>query len=125
MTKQKRTRMQIIGLISFSLIIAAATYGFAEANTIGSAGLLSVGYGVMSDYQVSRITYTLDEVDPSTFVAVSFDLDSPAASVMAGISETKNGQIIWADSCANTGYNWVCSFGESIDVLVADWLHVQ
>ncbi len=125
MTKRKRTRNQIVGLISLSLIIAAATYGFAEANTIGTTGLLSVGYGVQSDYQVSKITYTLDEADPSHFVAVSFELDSPAASVAAGVSETKNGEIIWANGCENTGYNWICSFDGSIDVLVADWLHVQ
>ena len=125
MTKRKRTRHQIVGLISLSLIIAAATYGFAEANTIGSTGLLSVGYGVLSDYQVSKVTYTLDEADPTHFVAVSFELDSSTSAVAAGVSETKNGEIIWADGCQNTGYNWVCSFDGSIDVLVADWLHVE
>jgi hypothetical protein len=125
MTKRKRTRNQIIGLISLSLIIAAATYGFAEANTMGSTGLLDVGYGVMSDYQVSRITYTLDEADPTTFVAVSFELDQGAESISAGVSETRTGQIIWAENCEQTGYNWTCSFDGSLDVLIADWLHVQ
>jgi hypothetical protein len=125
MTKRKRTRNQIVGLISLSLIIAAATYGFAEANTIGTTGLLGVGYGVLSDYQVSKVTYTLDEADPTHFVAVSFELDGLASSVAAGVSETKNGEIIWADGCQSTGYSWICSFDGSIDVLVADWLHVE
>ena len=125
MTKRKRTRHQIIGLISLSLVIAAATYGFAEADALGTTGLLDVGYGVQSDYQVTKITYTLDEVDPTNFVAVSFELDQGAAVLQAGISAEKSGQIIWADSCEFSGYNWVCSFAESINVLEADWLHVQ
>lgn len=125
MTKQKRTNYQILGLISLSLIIAAATYGFARAEAAGTTGLLEVGYGVRSEYQVSRITYTLDEDNPTNFLAVSFELDQPAAAVQAGFSETKNGQIIWADSCEFSGYNWVCSFGDSYDVRLANWLHVD
>ncbi len=125
MTKRKRTKYQIIGLISLSLIIAAATYGFAEVNTFGTAGLLGADYGVLSDYQVSRISYTLDEADPTTFVAVSFQLDGQPGSVNAGISETRTSHVIWADSCESTGSNWICAFDSSIDVLAADWLHVQ
>lgn len=125
MTKQKRTKYQILGLISLTLIIAAATYGFARADELGTTGLLEVGYGVRSEYQVSRITYTLDVENPTSFTAVSFELDQGAAAVQAGISETKSGQIIWADGCAFTGYNWVCSFSGSLDVRTANWLHVQ
>ena len=125
MTKQKRTKYQIIGLISLSLIIAAATYGFAQAEAVGTTGLLEVGYGVRSDYQVSRITYILDENQPTNFVALNFELDQNAMDVQAGISENKSGQVIWADSCEFTGYNWVCSFDGSLDVRQANWLHVQ
>ena len=125
MTKRKRTKYQIVGLISLSLIIAAVTYGFAQADAIGTTGLLEVGYGVQSEYQVTRISYTLDEKTPTNFLAVSFELDQGAAAVRAGISDTKSGQIIWAESCESTGYNWTCSFGTSIDVRVASWLHVE
>ncbi len=31
MTKQRRTKLSILSLISLSLVIAAATYGFAKA----------------------------------------------------------------------------------------------
>jgi len=125
MTKQKRTKYQIVGLISLSLIIAAATYGFAKADAIGTTGLLEVGYGVQSQYQVTRISYTLDEAAPTNFLAVSFELDQGAAAVRAGISETKSGQIIWADSCDYSGYNWTCSFDGSLGVRLASWLHVE
>jgi hypothetical protein len=125
MTKQKRTKYQIVGLISLTLIIAAASYGFAKADGTGTTGLLEVGYGVQSDFDVSRITYTLDETKPTNFLAVKFYLDQPAVDVQAGISVTKSGQVFWADECEFSGYGWVCSFDESLDVRMANWLHVQ
>lgn len=124
MTKQKRTKLSILGLISLSLVIAAATYGFAEASAIPSAGIMGVDYGVKSDYLVSRISYTLDVDNPSTFTAVDFDLDQSGVAIMAGVSITEKGQVVWADDCEKSGTSWTCTFGESVDVLAADWLHV-
>jgi hypothetical protein len=113
-----------MGLISLSLIIAAATYGFAEASAVPSAGILGVAYGVKSEYQVSRVSYTLDVDNPSTFTAVDFDLDQTGVSITAGVSVTEKGQVVWADDCQKAGSGWTCTFDESIDVLAADWLHV-
>jgi hypothetical protein len=124
MTKQKRTKLSILGLVSLSLIIAAVTYGFAEGNAVSSAGIMGAGYGVLSNYRVSRISYTLDEGNPTTFTAVSFEVDEAGGAVIAGVSTTKKGAVIWADDCQASGSNWTCSFGDSIDVLAADWLHV-
>ena len=125
MTKQKRTKYQILGLISLSLIIASASYGFARAEASGTSGLLSVGYGLESDFQVTNINYILDEERPTYFQAVSFELDQNPASIQAGVSETKGEQIIWAERCEFTGYRWVCSFAESQDVRQANWLTVE
>jgi hypothetical protein len=126
MTKQKRTRYRVLGLVSLSLIIAAATYGFASMNsTIHGAGVLDAGYGVQSIYDVSRVIYTLNIEDPSTFTAVDFVIEESGAVVIAGVSATKNGQITWADDCEKNDYKWTCTFEESIDVLAADWLHVS
>ncbi len=124
MTKQKRTKNQIIGLVSLSLIIAAATYGFAEVNTVNSAGILGVGYGVMSNYGVSKISYTLDEAAPTSFTAVVFEIDQVGTEVIAGVSSAKKGAVVWADDCQLTADKWTCTFDQSIDVLAADWLHV-
>ena len=44
--------------------------------------------------------------------------------VIAGVSGTKRGQIVWADDCQLTGAQWTCTFDESVNVLAADWLHV-
>ena len=124
MTKQKRTKLSILGLISLSLVIAAATYGFAEASTIPSAGILSVDYGVKSAYQVSRISYTLDVDNPSLFTAVDFDIDQSGVEILAGVSIAEKGSVVWADDCEKVGASWTCTFDESVDVLAADWLHV-
>lgn len=124
MTKQRRTKLSILGLISLSLVIAAATYGFAEASDIPSAGILGVDYGVKSEFQVSRISYTLDVDNPATFTAVDFDIDQSGVAVLAGVSVTEKGQVVWADDCEKAGTGWSCTFNESVDVLAADWLHV-
>jgi hypothetical protein len=124
MTKQKRTRIQILGLVSLSLIIAAMSYGFAGVNA-SSAGLLGVGYGVLSEYQVSKISYTLDVNEPTSFTAVEFAADQVDGSILAGVSATKTGAIVWADDCQQDGAFWTCTFSETVDVLAADWLHVS
>jgi hypothetical protein len=126
MTKQKRTRYRVLGLVSLSLVIAAATYGFASMNsTIHGAGVLDAGFGVQSVYDVSRVIYTLDVETPSSFTAVNFVIEEGGAVVVAGVSATKNGQITWADGCEKNDHKWTCTFDESIDVLAADWLHVS
>jgi hypothetical protein len=125
MTKQKRTKLQIMGLIIVSLLIAAGTYGFAQAEATGTTGLLSVGYGVQSQYEVTKINYILDEELPTDFLAVSFELAQDPMALQVGISETKSDQIIWADRCEFNGYKWVCSFADGIDVRQANWLYVE
>ena len=124
MTKQKRTQVKIIGLVSLSLIIAVVTYGFTEANTVHSAGILGAGYGVKSSYEVTNISYTLDLAEPSKFKAVDFALDQGANEIIAGVSAAEKGQITWATDCVKSDAEWTCTFDESLDVLAADWLHV-
>lgn len=125
MTNQKRTRYRVLSLVSLSLIIAAATYGFAAASSDHDAGLLGAGYGVKSSYDVSKVNYTLDLKDPSRFTAVDFILDQDGGDLSAGVSTTENGQVTWADYCEKSDARWTCTFDESIDVLTANWLHVQ
>lgn len=125
MTKQKRTQVRVLGLVSLSLIIAATTYGFAEANTLHTSGILGAGYGVKSSYDVTKISYILDLSDPSKFEAVDFFIDQQGTEIIAGVSATEKGQITWATDCMKSAEVWTCSFVESLDVLAADWLHVS
>jgi len=126
MTKQKRTHYRVLGLVSLSLIIAAVTYSCAKANSTNhGAGAFGIGYGVKSSYDISRISYTLDVEDPSTFTAVDLEVNQEGIMVIVGVSATKKGEITWADGCEKSDTKWTCTFNESIDVLAADWLHVS
>ena len=124
MTKQKRTQVKITAIVSLSLVIAAVTYGFAQANMANSAGFMGAGYGVKSPYKVSNIKYILDLEEPTSFNAVSFGIDQEIPQIQAGVSATGKGDIAWAEECEQTGNRWTCSFGEGKELLTADWLHV-
>lgn len=124
MTKQKRTQTRVLSLVSLSLLIAAATYGFAQASTITGESVMGAGFGVKSSYEVSKVSYTLDVESPNSFTAVDFVLEGEGSAIVVGVSATEKGQITWADDCEKTGAQWTCTFDQSIDVLAADWLHV-
>ena len=124
MTKHKRTQNRILAIVSLSLVIAAATYGFAEADSISEGSVIGAGFGVKSAYVVSCVSYTLEVENPSSFVAVEFMLDQNGTEIIVGVSGTEKGDILWADDCALNDSNWTCTFDKSIDVMAADWLHV-
>jgi 1-aminocyclopropane-1-carboxylate deaminase/D-cysteine desulfhydrase-like pyridoxal-dependent ACC family enzyme len=124
MTKQKRTRISITAIVSLSLVIAAVTYGFAQANMTHSAGIMGAGYGVKSTFKVSNIQYVLDLEDTNTFTSVSFAIDQEISRIQAGVSATEQGAIAWAEECEQVGTRWTCSFEEDVELLAADWLHV-
>jgi hypothetical protein len=107
------------------LVIAAVTYGFAEANSVHSSGVLRTGYGVKSVFEVSKINYELDVENPTRFIAVDFEVDQENVFVTAGVSATEKGKVIWSDECELTFDKWTCTFTEGVDVLAADWLHVS
>jgi len=124
MTKHKRTQNRILAIVSLSLVIAAATFGFVEADSISGGSVIGAGFGVKSSFVVSSVSYTLDVENPSSFVAVEFTLDQDGTEIIVGVSGTEKGDILWADDCAPSDTKWTCTFDESIDVMAADWLHV-
>jgi hypothetical protein len=95
------------------LILAAATYGFANTNTIngGSDTYAGEGSGTISGYAVTGITYTLDASYPSNITTVVFTLDQSATTVRAAIND---GAVKWADSCVLGGGVWTCTFTTSV-----------
>jgi len=124
MTKQKNTQNRILAIVSLSLVIAAATYGFAEADYISEGSIIGAGFGVKSSFVVSSVSYTLDVENPSCFVAVEFTLDQTGSAIAVGVSATEKSNVVWADDCTLNDSKWTCAFDESIDVMAADWLHV-
>jgi hypothetical protein len=56
------------------VILAAATYGFAAANTGISDHSFAEGSGAVSGYEVTSIDYNLDDSNPANLDSLSFNL---------------------------------------------------
>jgi len=114
--KSKRSRIMV--LFVFALVLAAATYGFAEANTVngGTAMNLGEGTGTISGYAVT-VSYTVDLANPSTVDEVGLTLDKSATDVQISLDSGVN----WID-CAGAGVNWTCT--TSVNVSAAQSLMV-
>ena len=110
--------------IGITILIAAATYGFASANSHNFTGLSGQDFGVKSIFEVSSVSYILDAENPEYFTEVHFKLDKQDQPVHAGVSVEKNSKITWAENCLFEGTGYSCSFEPRIHVLDADWLHV-
>ncbi len=117
MRARRSSLLLLLGLLGMLLVFA-----FAASNSVANSKA-GDGEGAIAGYSVSNIHYTLDGTDPSKIAAVSFDLDTAAATVHAAIWD--GSQWHWA-SCTNTGGNsWSCSFSSPLpDVLSATALRV-
>jgi hypothetical protein len=124
MNSKERRQKKFFRWIGITLIIAAATYGFASANTLNITSLSGQGFGLRSIFEVSKINYTLDAENPEYFTEVHFTLENQDQPVHAGVSVEKNSEVTWAESCHLEGSGYSCSFEPRFHVLEADWLHV-
>lgn len=124
-----RGRSRFFVLVILALVLGAAVYGFAAANTVpdNNAG---EGEGVISGYTVSNIDYTLNSSDPTAFSQVAFDLvlagggNAPATTeVYVGIGDGSTTD--WATCTAGTLPNWTCNLsGSTFSVRAATVLQV-
>ena len=115
-------KFRILALLALAVVMSAATYGFAAANTV-PAGVAGEGQGAISGYAVSSVVYALDNSDPTQFASVSFTLSASASDVYAGVG---NGTVIYWTSCGGGPTNFVCSLtGSTVSVNGAVELHVS
>ncbi len=70
-----------LALLALALVLAAAVYGFAAANTV-PAHKAGDGSGAVTGFTVSNIEYDLNATTPSNVDAVEFDLDASADEVL-------------------------------------------
>lgn len=119
-------RYRIITLLVLAVVLSAATYGFAAANTV-PAGVAGEGEGAISGYTVTNVNYLLDSTDPTSFASVSFDLGAAAGDVYAGLGDGSTPPTIYWIDCSNTaGTVWSCDLSAStVSVLAATSLHVS
>ncbi len=122
MNSVMKFRYRILALLVLGVILSAATYGFAAANSVPD-GVAGEGSGAISGYTVSNVVYTLDSSDPTQFASVAFTLDANASDVYAGIG---NGSVIYWTSCAGGPTNFTCDLTSStVSVAAAIELHVS
>ena len=121
--KNIKMRYRVMILIAMAVVLSAATYGFAAANTVPD-GVAGEGYGNISGYEVLSVVYTLDSGDPTQFASVTLTLDANATDVYAGLGD---GTIIyWSSACAGGPTVFTCGLGSStVNVHDAIELHVS
>ena len=109
MNKIMNYRYRILTLLVLALILSAATYGFAAANTVAS-GAAGEGSGGISGYAVTNVQYTLNPGDPTLFTNVSIDLGAAANAnnVYAGYSLSGGAPASWVSCTLDAGTVWDC-----------------
>ena len=124
MSKLFHARYRLLALSILILVLGAATYGFAAANTVDTSQA-GEGSGGISGYSVTNIEYTLDASDPTAFTMVEFDLDATAGEVHVGLGDG-GGNIEWFNTCTDMGGDhWECDLtGATTAVADAVQLHV-
>ncbi len=124
MKKVMKFRYRILALLVLAVVLSAATYGFAAANTV-DASLAGEGEGDITGYIVNNIHYSLDSSNPGQFGTVTFTLNASASNVYAGIGSGLT--IEYMDiPCTGGPLDFSCDLtGVSISVAAADALHVS
>jgi hypothetical protein len=109
------------------LVLAAAIYGFAAANSVAESGA-GDGSGTISGYNITNIRYNLNSSTPSDIDSVEFDavpLGAQGAPTTVKV-ELVNGSGNWYD-CTTPGTNedWECdTTSPQVTALDADNLRV-
>lgn len=106
-------RVLLAGLFG---LIAAATVGYAGANTV-PASRAGDGQAAISGYTVTNVHYTLDSNNPSTVTGLSFTL-APALPAGGAARVSLNGGLSWlaSNACSGTS-NISCSLSASVTTL--------
>ena len=101
-----RPRLALVALLA--VVLAAASYAFAAANTVPGSTAGS-GTGAVSGYTASSVSYTLN-TDPSKVDAITFTL-SPTSTSAVKVKYTNAGS--WS-TCTNDGSGHItCDYSGS------------
>ena len=115
-----RRHLRTFVVLLLALVLAAAVYGFAAANTVPTSHA-GDGQNTVSGYTVSNIHYELSSTDPTKVSKVSFDLDASAdnGGVYAAVGDNSSPtNWTWSNACTNSsGNTWECTFSSPPAVL--------
>ncbi len=105
MNKVMKFRYRILALLVLAVVLSAATYGFADANTFDPT-VAGEGENTISGYAVSDIVYALNPANPTQFASVSFNLDADATDVYVGLGDGTD--IDWYHCPAGPAASFTC-----------------
>ncbi len=102
---QRSKTTRIFVLLIFALVLAAATYGFAEANVVNSGNVMNLGEGTgtISGYAVT-VAYDVDLANPSQVDAIDLTLDKDATTVQISLDSGAT----WIN-CTGATTSWTCT----------------
>ena len=116
-------RLRLLASIAMLLILSAAAYGFAAANTVPASGA-GDGAGVITGYTVGAVKYNLNATTPANIDSVSFTLTPVGA---AGVPTTVKAKLVSSSStysdCTLAVTTWTCTV-TGVTALAADELRV-
>ena len=95
--------IRTIGIFLLLFVLTTAMYAFTASNTVDDSRA-GIGDGEIDGYVVTKVSWTLDAIDPSQITGVSFDLDFAAASAYARVDTGA-----WAACDNGSGTSWTCS----------------
>jgi len=122
MNKLMSKKFRILALLVLAVVMSAATYGFAAANSVPD-GVAGEGTGDISGYTVTNVNYFLNSSNPTQFDHVTFTLNANAGDVYAGLG---NGTLIYWTTCTGGPLNFSCDLSSStVSVAAAIELHVS
>ncbi len=105
-------RPRSFGMLILVLILAAAIYGFAAANTV-PATYAGDGSGTINGYTISNVAYGLTvapDTDPSTIDQVTFTLNAAAGTVYVSFDGGTN----WISCSISGGTNVTCNASQTV-----------
>jgi hypothetical protein len=117
-------RVRSFGIVLLILVLAAAIYGFAAANTVPESGA-GDGEGTISGYTISDIQYTLNGTDPGNIDSVEFDIAATGgASAPTTVTIEFNSSGSWYSCTVASGHATCDTTSPAQDVLSATSLRV-
>jgi len=90
MSKLIQYRYRVLVVVVLLLVISAATFGFANSNTMPPAYFAGEGDSTVSGYTVTLLNFNLNASNPLQFSTMTFHLDGPASTVYVSLDGAAN-----------------------------------
>ena len=108
--KRHRRRYLLAGLLA--MIVATVGFAFAATNTVAPSKA-GDGSGTVSGYNVTNVSWDLNDTNPQFVDDVTFDLGAAAAEVKARVRQSGGTYYAWASCSVTAGTTYNCSFPAS------------